>query len=133
MLRIIVGAFLVLHGLVYLLYAGHSWRLFELADLAWPDDSWAFSRLLGMEALRALATVSCILAALGFVAGGAGVFAGWAGWRPVVVGAAAFSAVIFVLFWDGRLQKLPDQGWIGVLISAAILVTVLLRWPEFDF
>jgi hypothetical protein len=47
---------------------------------------------------------------------------------------AAFSAMIFMLFWDGHLQKLADQGWIGVLISIAILVAVLiLRWIDFGF
>jgi hypothetical protein len=47
---------------------------------------------------------------------------------------AAFSAMIFMLFWDGHLRKLADQGWIGVLISIAILVAVLiLRWIDFGF
>lgn len=133
MLRAIAGAFFILHGLVYLLYAGHSWRLFELADLAWPDDSWAFSRLTGAEALRTLASVACFLTTLGFVVGGLGVFAGWSVWRLAAGGAAAFSAVIFMLLWDGHLRKLADQGWIGVLISVAILVAVLVRWPEFEF
>ena len=40
--------FLFLHGMVHLLYAGHSLRLFELRPgLSWPDSSWAFSRLGG--------------------------------------------------------------------------------------
>jgi hypothetical protein len=50
------------------------------------------------------------------------------------VGAAAFSAVIVILFWDGKMQKLDDQGGIGLLINIAILVAVLiLRWPDFEF
>ncbi len=32
MLRLIIGVFLVLHGLVHLLYAGQSARLFELQE-----------------------------------------------------------------------------------------------------
>jgi hypothetical protein len=32
------------------------------------------------------------------------------------------------------MQKLDDQGAIGVLINVAILVAVLvLRWPDFGF
>ena len=55
-------------------------------------------------------------------------------WRPVVVGAAAFSAVVFILFWDGKLRKLDDKGGIGLLINVAILVAVLIwRWPELGF
>jgi len=135
MLRYIAGAFVVLHGLVYLLYFGQSWRLFELQPgMVWPDGSWAFSKLLGDETTRTLASISCILAAIGFVAGGAAILTGQAWWRPVVVGAAAFSAVVFILLWDGTTQNLDDQGGIGLLIDIAILVVVLIvRWPDFGF
>ena len=135
MLRFIVGAFVVLHGLVHLLYFGQSRRLFELQPgMVWPDGSWAFSKLLGDEVTRILASIFCILAAIGFVAGGAAILAGQAWWRPVVVGTAAFSAVGFVLFWDGKMQRLHDQGGISVLINLTILVGVLIvRWPNFGF
>ena len=135
MLRFIVGAFIVLHGLVHLLYFGQSQRLFELQPgMIWPDGSWAFSRLVGEATTRLLASIACVLAALGFVAGGAAILLGQPWWRPVVVAAAAFSAGIFVLFWNGRLQKLPDQGAIAILINVAILVAVLiLHWPDFGF
>ena len=135
MLRIIVGVFLTLHGLVHLLYFGQSRRLFELqAGMVWPDGSWAFSKLLGDEATRWLAGIACILAALGFVAGGIAIFAGQSWWRPAVVGAAALSAAIYVLLWDGGLQRLADQGAIAILINLGILLAVLiLRWPDFGF
>jgi hypothetical protein len=103
-LRFIVGLFLVLYGLVHLLYFAQSRRLFALqAGLVWPDGSWAFSKLLGEDGARKLASLACALAAIGFVGSGVGVFAGQGWWRPVVVGAALFSAVVFVLFWDGAL------------------------------
>jgi hypothetical protein len=127
MLRFIIGAFIVLHGLVHLLYFGQSWRLFELQPgMVWPEGSWAFSKLLGDEATRLLASISCVLAAISFVAGGTGIFVRQAWWRPVVVGSAAFSAVIFILFWDGEMQKLDDKGGIGLLISIALLVAMLI-------
>jgi hypothetical protein len=130
-LRFIIGVFFVLHGLVHLLYFGQSWRLFELQpEMIWPEGSWAFSKILGDEATRLLASISCILAAIGFVAGGTGILVRQAWWRPVVVGSAAFSAVIFILFWDGEMRKLDNQGGIALLINIAILVSVLiLRWP----
>jgi hypothetical protein len=132
MLKILVGLFMVLHGLVHLLYFGQSWRLFELqAGMTWPDGSWAFSRLLGDEGIRWLASISLVLAALGFVAGGIGILAGQDWWRPVVVGSALFSTVIFLLFWNGKMQRLDNQGGIGILINLAILGAVLvLRWPN---
>jgi len=132
MLRFVCGVFFVLHGLVHLLYAGQSWRLFELqAGMAWPDGSWAFSKLLGDEATRSLASVSYILAAVGLVAGGTGMLARQAWWLPMVVGSTAFSAVLIVLFWDGGMQKLADKGAVGLLIDMAILVALLVsRWPS---
>ena len=102
--------------------------------MVWPEGSWAFSKLLGDETTRLLASISCILAAIGFVAGGTGILVGQAWWRPAVVGAAAFSAVVFILFWDGKMQKVDNQGGIGLLINIAILVAVLiLQWPDFEF
>jgi hypothetical protein len=135
MLRFIVGVFIVLHGLVHLLYFGQSQRLFELQPgMVWPDGSWLFSRLLGDPASRSLASIACILAALGFVAGGTAILLGQSWWRPVVVAAALFSTAIYTLFWNGRLQKLPDQGAIAILINVAILFAVLvLKWPDFGF
>jgi hypothetical protein len=130
-MRVLFGIFVLLHGLVHLLYFGQSSRLFELKPgMAWPDGSWAFSRLLGDEAARTLASVSLILAALALVAGGIGVLASQAWRRPVIVGAAAFSSVVYLLLWNGKAQNLGGQGAIGILINVAILVAALMfRWP----
>ncbi len=132
MIRIILGAFLVLHGLVHLLYFGQSQRFFELQPgMVWPDGSWAFSRFLGDAITRNLASILLILAAIGLVVGGIGIFAKQTWWRPVVVSAAAFSSVIYLLFWDGALQNLDNKGWIGILINLAILAAVLVfQWPN---
>ncbi|HUS70067.1 MAG TPA: hypothetical protein VM075_04730, partial [Anaerolineae bacterium] len=110
MLSFIIGAFMVLHGLVHFLYVGHSLRLFELqSGMVWPEGSWAFSRLVGDQATRLVASISYTLAAIGFVAGGAAILLRQAWWRPVVVGSAAFSAVMVFLFWNGKLQRLDNQ------------------------
>jgi hypothetical protein len=131
MLTILMGVFLLLHGLVHLLYAGQSGRLFELRPgMTWPDGSWAFSKLLGVETIRQLGVVVLALAALGLFAGGLGLILRQDWGRPAALAAAALSAAIFVLMWDGRLQVLHDKGAIGVLLDLAILAAVLvLRWP----
>ncbi len=135
MARIAFGVFMVLHGLVHLLYMGQTARYFTLQPgMVWPDGSWVFSRLLGDEACRTLAGVACALAAIGFVAGGTGILAGQRWWHPLVVASAAFSAVVWILLWNGQWQRLSDQGAIAILINAAILVAVLvLRWPALQF
>ena len=135
MLKLITGIFIVLHGLVHLLYFGHSRRFFEIQPgLLWPDGSWAFSKFLGDEKARLLASISCVLAAIGFVVGGAGVFASQAWWHPVVVGSAIFSALIFTLFWDGRRQMLDGKGLFAIIIDLTILVLLLIvHWPDLGF
>lgn len=135
LLRIIIGGFMVLHGLVHLLYFGQSSRFFELQPgLVWPDGSWAFARLLGNEATRLLASAATILSAVGFAAGGLGIFLRQGWWRPIVLGSAAFSIVLYLLFWDGEMQRLDEKGGVAILINLAILAAVLLlQWPDFDF
>lgn len=125
--RIFFGVFIILHGLVFLLYFGQNRRLFELRPgMVWPDGSWAFSKLLGDSAVRKLASIALILAATGFVTAGLGILLSSTWWRAVVVGAAVFSSLIIILFWDGKLHKLDDQGGIGLLINIAILIATFV-------
>jgi len=129
LILIILGIFLILHGLVHLLYAGQSRRLFELRpNMTWPDSAWLLSKIFHKETTRILTSISLALAALGFFAGGLGLFLRQGWWQPVTVGAAVFSILIFLLFWDGRFQALDDQGGIGVLIDLGILAVVFLKW-----
>jgi hypothetical protein len=132
MFAIVMGVFLILHGLVHLLYAGQSWRVFELRpDMTWPDGSWLISKIFSQEFVRMLAGVSLVIATLGFLAGGLGLFLRQAWWQPSTLGAAAFSMLAFVLFWDGKSKELADQGGVGVLIDLAILAAILIfQWPS---
>ena len=100
----------------------------------WPDGSWAFSRHLGDETIRILASISTELAVIGFVAGGIGLLLSLEWWRPVVMGSAAFSAATIILFWDGTFQNMDDNGGIGLLIDLVILsVLLIFRWPSIYF
>jgi hypothetical protein len=50
------------------------------------------------------------------------------------VGSGAFSTAIVLLFWNGRMQMLTEQGPMAVLINVAILVALLvLKWPSTKF
>jgi hypothetical protein len=99
--------------------------------MTWPDNAWAFSKLLGVEPARLLASLLLVLAALGFITGGLGLFIRQGWWRPVAAGTAVFSAILFIILWDGKFQAWQDKGGIGILIDLAILVAVLLlKWPS---
>lgn len=135
MINLITGGFLLLHGLVHLLYFGQSARRFELQPgLTWPDGSWVFSKLLNEKGTRQLASIGCIIAAAGFILAGAGVLLGQGWWRIVTIASAVFSGLLYILLWDGKLKRLDQQGGVGLLIDIAILTAILvLHWPQFDF
>jgi len=126
------GIFIIFHGLVHLLYFGQSARYFELQPgLTWPDGAWAFTKLLGGDAIRKLAGGFLILAAISLAIGGVGIVVDQAWARLVVIAATAFSGVIFILFWDGVAQHLDGKGAIGILINLAILAAILVfKWPS---
>ena len=81
MFRIIIAILFFLHGLVHLLYLGHSLHWFELKPgLTWPNGSWAISSILGEELNRKLADIALGIAAAGFLLGGAALFFKQAWW-----------------------------------------------------
>lgn len=134
MLFFISGIFIILHGLVHLIYFGQSRQFFELQPgMTWPDGSWAFSKLLGNEATRSLASALCVLTAIVFVAGGIGMLAKLGFWRPVVMSGAVLSTIAYLLLWDGKLKGLDNQGGIGILINLAILASLIIfQWPKLE-
>ncbi|MFZ6026828.1 MAG: hypothetical protein ACOYYS_03850 [Chloroflexota bacterium] len=89
-----------------------------------------FSKLLGSKSIRAMAIVLLAASALGFVAGGVGLFLGQDGWRMTVTGAAILSSVIYLAFWNGKFQAIDQQGALGILINLTLVMSVwILRWP----
>ena len=118
---------MVLHGLVHLLYFGQSARFFELKPgMVWPDGSWFFSRLVGDGTGRTLATISLIAAAIGFIAAGIALVFKQPWHTSIAIGAAILSTLVYILFWNGKMQDLDGQGGIGILINGAILVSLFV-------
>lgn len=131
-MRLVFAALLAVHGLIHLLYAAQSLRLFELQPgMTWPDGAWSFSWLPADTAVRLLAASLMALIAAGFVTAGVALALGQAWWQPLALAAAVVSTIALVLLWNGRLQGLDAQGLYAVLIDAAILLSILVfRWPD---
>ena len=131
MSRNILAVFFVLHGLVHLLYLGQSAGWWELQPgLTWPSGSWLLSRFLSDDTVRLAAGFLCVLAALGFGTAATGLVLDQAWWRRAVASAALVSTLLYVFFWNGQVERLDQQGAVGILINAAILVvTLAFRWP----
>ena len=135
MIRYVAGVFLILHGLVHLLYFGQSQRVFELQPgMAWPDGSWVFGRLLGTDPTRTVASAALLISAVGLIAGGLAIVFGLSWWAAVTVGSLVLSSLLYLAMWNARFEHLDNQGAVGMLINAAVLVAGLIfRWPKFVF
>jgi hypothetical protein len=126
MFAILFGIFLGLHGMVHLLYAGQSWRLFELQPgMTWPDGSWVLARAAGTDGTRLLASILLAFGALAFIVGGGALALKQNWWRPAALSSVALSTLIYVFLWDGAFRDLPSQGAIGILINVGILAMTL--------
>lgn len=127
MRRLIVGVFLVLHGLVHLWYVvlSHGWIEVE-DEMGWNGHSWLLSPMFSEGTILAAASVLYVGVTVGFVLGGVGVALGTDWWPPVVVGAAVLSTAVLVAMWDGRLELLVEKGAAGVAINLLLVAAVVL-------
>ena len=134
-MNIAVAVFLILHGLVHFLYLGQSMKWYQLGEgMTWPENSWAFSRLSSNKTTRTIASISCVIAALVFVVGGVSIFAKQPVWLWITVSAAAFSSLLVILMWDGKMKELANKGLFAILINAVIIILLLVvGWPDFGF
>jgi hypothetical protein len=131
-MTIVFGVFIILHGLVHLLYFGHTNQYFALKPgMTWPAGSWTLSNILNESAVRFLVSLFLVVAGIGFIGGGIGVLFNQAWRRGLIIAIAILSALIFIFFWNGRMQNLDGQGVVGVLFELWLIVMVLfVKWPQ---
>lgn len=122
---VVFGIFIILHGLVHLFYMGQSLKLFELKPaMIWPDESWAFSRVLSNATLRIFACITLGLSTLGFVVGGISLMLKQTWSQPLLIIAGGLSTFVFLVLWNGKKDSAVNQGGLGILINLAILSAV---------
>ncbi len=128
---ILLGIFIILHGLVHLLYFGHSEKYFELRPgLTWPEDSWAFSKFFDNDIIRVFAGLFSLLSTIGFVLAGIITIEHHVWWKLSISYAAILSSLVFIFFWDGKPEKLSEKGGYGLFINIIILICfIAFRLP----
>ena len=128
--RNIFGVFLVLHGLVHFLYIAISQEYIHDEGIHWTERSWLFSEFFSQNTVKRLAFVFYGISILLFLLAGIVVFMEIPNLKRSIFVAAIFSTITILSFWNGKLQNLSDQGFIGIALNLLILYT-LERSPEF--
>ena len=127
-----VTAFIVFcHGFVYV-WIGSA---LPAPIPAWKGVSWLLDDLVTGSPLNALVIALHVIAGASIIAASAAiVFGAWipGWWRPFAIGGAAVGIVAFAAFWDGQRQQLFQEGAIGALVSAALLIGAMLCPRAFD-
>ncbi len=125
---ILMGVFILLHGLVHIWYVtlSQGWVKYQ-ADMGWTGKSWLLTNLLGDGATHTLATTFYTLSAFLFLIASVGIFANQDWNRPWLVAASIVSSIAIVIFWDGHFNLIVQKGLLGLLINVAILLTIYLR------
>jgi hypothetical protein len=125
LLRLVTGAFLILHGLIHLGAAAVAARPGASREGLWAfftTDSWLL-RGQGPQVRRPVGIALFVLASVGFVLAGLAELLGLGAWRVVAVASALDSLLLLILYWHRLLE-------VGVLLNVAILVALLwARWP----
>ena len=121
--RWVIALFLVLHGLVH----AAVWAA-PMDDEATfdPKRSWLLDGLGLGGGTRTLSILLALVAMVGFVAVGVGLFAQQGWWRPLAVAAAAVSLGLILLYFNPWLS-------VGLAIEVLVLAAVLWAdWPSQD-
>lgn len=125
-MNLIAGVFVGLHGLVHMWYVtlSQGWVEFQ-PEMGWSGRSWLLTEVAGGGLTRTLATIFYAVATVALVASGVGLLTRSERSRPLLVGSAAFSGAVILIFWDGNTQMLVQKGLLGLLINLGILAAML--------
>ena len=125
MIEILLGIIIILHGIVFLLYAGHSKKLFELQKgMVWPNESWLLKNVIPENSLRLLTFLIFIIFAIMFVISGILFFIDNYLWKILIYIVSVISSIFMLLLWNGKNEKIADQGGVGLLINLFILMVL---------
>ena len=128
LLKIILGVFIILHGLVHFWYVTLAAKLVEYKpEMGWTGNSWLLDAVIPPSIIRMVAVLLYTLAAIVFIINAFGFLLGKTWWNSGLLVAAVISTLTILLFFDGNGQMLIQKGLIGVIINLAIILFYYLN------
>ena len=121
------GLFFILHGLIHLLYLGLSQDFITDPSIHWSRESWLLSNFLSDGLLKNISLILYSGSILFFLIAGLLYIIEFEKREAVVYFSSIFSTITILIFWDGSLQHLDDQGFVGIMINISIMIIVYLR------
>jgi hypothetical protein len=118
MTRMLIGGFLIAHGLVHIGMWGVPKRQTAEGSPFVSSDSW----LIGST--KGLAAVLAVLVAVVLISGGVALFSQTGLWRPLAMAGLAGSLFLDILYFN------PWFIFIGVVNGAFLWALVLAHWPN---
>jgi hypothetical protein len=126
-MNILIGIFILLHGLVHMWYVtlSQGWVEFQ-ANMGWTGKSWLLTNLFGNDMTRVIATILYGLSTATFLLAGSGVLAKQDRSRLWMIIASVISTITILVLWDGSLSMPVEKGALGLVINIGILVAIFL-------
>ena len=124
-LRYLIAFVVACHSLVYILYG----FMIPSKIKEWNGTSWVLRTTVTGDRLKKLMLILHVAAGIGTIACAiaiaiAPLISGL--WPPLAIIGASIGIVGFIMFWDGQVKFLVQEGLIGASISLAILLTAVL-------
>jgi hypothetical protein len=126
LLQLFIALIVGFHGLVY--FMGGMWRISGLFE-GWRERSLFLRGAITGNTLRRLTRALWIIAGIGTIATGITIALASPSlglWRPIAIAASVIAVVSFVVSWDGQGRRSVNQGLIGMVLSAIILISAIV-------
>jgi hypothetical protein len=130
-LRLIIAFVIACHGLVYIIYG----YMIPGKIKEWNGTSWILGSSVKGDRLKKLMLILHVAAGIGTIACAVAIaiaplISGL--WPPLAIIGASIGIIGFIMFWDGQVRFLVQEGLIGAAISLAILLTAVLFPTAFN-
>ncbi len=123
--RYLIASVVASHGITYTMYAALNGQTLA----GWRGSSWLLGSVATANTLKTLTLALWVMAGVGFIAAGIAIafpssFQGF--WPPLAIGASLVGLLSFAALWDGQVQLLARQGFIGAVLSLIILICAIV-------